>query len=89
MELDSDGVCRKLIDEAIAVWGDNPWYEKSAARALWRKGRLLLEDGKAAEAKDYLRKAMEIRSVIAPDDKRDEKELEEKDWTDLIYLYSR
>ena len=79
----------KLIDEALVAWGDNPWYRPTAARTLWRKGRILRASGKRLEAEKYLQKAMQIRKILDPKDERDEKELVEEDWTRLIFYYSK
>lgn len=83
---DSDS---KLIDDVLEAWGDNPWYRPAAARALWQKGRILRKAGREDEAKKYLQKAMQIRKIIAPHDKRDGKTLSEADWIELIPFYSK
>ncbi|KAI9708157.1 MAG: hypothetical protein M1820_004111 [Bogoriella megaspora] len=79
----------ELLDEAISGFGDQPWYVANKARALWRKGRLLRDTGRGLEAQGLLDEAMRIRHELAPEDKRSEKELDEDDWSKLIYWHSR
>ncbi|KAF2242058.1 hypothetical protein BU26DRAFT_571299 [Trematosphaeria pertusa] len=79
----------KLLDEAIEAYGDIPRYRPTAARALWRKGRLLRETRRHLEAEGFLREAMRVRREIVPEDERGEGELKEEDWDALVDYYSR
>lgn len=85
----SNGPRSKLLDEAIEAYGDIPRYRPTAARALWRKGRLLRETRRHLEAEGFLREAMRVRREIVPEDERGEGELKEEDWDALVDYYSR
>lgn len=78
-----------LLDQCIKIYGDIPWFKPQAARASWKKGKLLLDLGNEIEGKAQLARAMDFRRQIDPKDKREEEDLVDKDWDELVWFYSR
>lgn len=72
--------------------GDNPWLKPSAARAYWKLGRVLQAEGShenGKEALEMLDRAMRLRHEIVPDDHRQEQELIDDDWDDIVQFNHR
>lgn len=63
--------------------------DEEAGREVEDAGREDEDAGREVEAEGYLQKAMQIRKIIAPHDKRDGKTLSDADWTELIPFYSK
>jgi len=83
-------VYRHLLRKCIAFPGDIPWYQPDLARYCWKLGRSLQAFGRdGEEAARLLAKAMCIRKTIAPEDNREEQELQDVDWDNLIYMLYR
>ncbi|KAI0114142.1 hypothetical protein GGR51DRAFT_546784 [Nemania sp. FL0031] len=81
-----------LLRKCVAFAGDVPWYKPEAARANWKLGHTLQAiKGKENEdeARELLKKAMELRHELKPDDRREEPELDDDDWDQLVYYFYR
>lgn len=77
------------LDCAITAFMAGPDREAQAARALWKKGRLLRDLGRDTESRESLEKAMNLRKELAPSDEREVEELGDEDWTTLVFYWSR
>ncbi|KAI0811534.1 hypothetical protein GGR55DRAFT_688616 [Xylaria sp. FL0064] len=81
-----------LLRRCIAFADDIPWYKAEAARANWKLGHTLQAlKGKEneEEAREVLRRAMELHHELDPNDEREEPELNDDDWDKLIYYFYR
>lgn len=57
---------------------------------MWKMGCLLKTAGDQLESDTFFQKAMTIRrQELMPHDDRLAEELQDKDWTDLVYFWSR
>ncbi|KAI1129073.1 hypothetical protein F5Y10DRAFT_277026 [Nemania abortiva] len=81
-----------LLRKCVAFAGNVPWYKPEAARAHWKLGHALQGLGgkeNEEEARELLGKAMGLRHELKPDDEREEPELNDDDWDQLVYYYYR
>jgi hypothetical protein len=68
-----------LPSKCIEVYGDDPIFRPQAARSSWSKGRLLLSKDDKVEANLQLERAMHLRRLSVPGDRRPEEDLAETD----------
>ncbi|KAK7419372.1 hypothetical protein QQX98_003324 [Neonectria punicea] len=83
---------RKLLEKCVSFYGDVPWNKPQSARCLWKLGRTLQVEGgddNETEGSKLLEQAMKLRHELAPDDKREEPELTDQDWDDLVFYFFR
>ncbi|KPM45191.1 hypothetical protein AK830_g1366 [Neonectria ditissima] len=83
---------KELLEKCLPVYGDVPWYKPRSARCIWKLGRTLHAEGgndNKAEGSKLLEKAMKLRRELAPDDKREESELGDQDWDELVFYFFR
>ncbi|KAK0616467.1 hypothetical protein B0T14DRAFT_568067 [Immersiella caudata] len=74
---------------AMRAFGDAPWRKAQTARVLWEKEKVARSDGNAAEGDAFIKRAMEIRKEVVPNDKRLEEQLTYADWDNVVFYYSR
>lgn len=79
----------RLLEQSLKVYGDIRWYQPQASRSAFMKGRLLRDRGNEVEGDAQLEKAMKIRKMIAPGDRRSWDQLSDADFDSLVYYYSR
>jgi tetratricopeptide (TPR) repeat protein len=78
----------EAIEFALPTYTKEYQYPQ-LARALWKKGTLLQRQGEVLKAKEATDKAMKLRKVIAPTDRRPVEELRDQDWDKLCFYYAR
>jgi len=79
----------QLLEQSIKVYRDIRWYKPQAARSSFMKGRLLIAMGNIVEGDAQLKRAMELRREIVPDDHRTVDQLTDQDFDELVWYYSR
>ena len=56
---------------------------------MWKKGCLLKSDGNRLESDELFGTAMKIKHDLTPADARQVEELQDGDWADVIFYWSR
>jgi hypothetical protein len=79
----------QLLEQSIKVYRDIRWYKPQAARSSFMMGRLLKAIGNIVEGDAQLKRAMELRREIVPDDHRTVDQLTDQDFDKLVWYYSR
>lgn len=83
---------RELLEKCYDVFKDPPWNKPEFARVCWKLGHALLAENiqdKVDRAKSLLEHAMSLRRELVPDDDREEIELRDKDWDELVFYVVR
>ncbi|KAI9172710.1 nb-arc and tpr domain containing protein [Paramyrothecium foliicola] len=80
---------REKLEQAIGAFKAAPHREAQAARALWKKGWLLLKQNGERQSKLDFEEAMSLRKMLVPNDTRPVEVLEDEDWTSLVFYWSR
>ncbi|KAG8362497.1 hypothetical protein FVEN_g60 [Fusarium venenatum] len=79
-----------LLRKCVAFPGDVPWYKADLGRYCWKLGRALQASGNSgSETRELLKRSMDIRHDLVPNDDREEDELTDSDWDELIYVLYR
>jgi hypothetical protein len=78
-----------LLEQSLRVYGDIWWFKPQAARSAFMRGRLLKSLGNEVEGKALLKRAMDLRREIVPEDLRTEDQLTDEDFDKAVYYYSR
>ena len=80
---------RDLLDRALGIWGDWPWFKNESARSSFLQGTHLLSTGleKNVEMGNYwVERAKLLRREILPEE--EPKELEIADFDGLVCFWS-
>ncbi|KAJ4345890.1 uncharacterized protein N0V89_012026 [Didymosphaeria variabile] len=83
---------RTLLEKIVSFIGEDKWFKPIAARGYWKLGRTLLREGgddNEDEAQTQIDKAMSLRHEIAPGDDRKERDLNDRDWDNLVFYLFR
>lgn len=80
---------RTLIDQALKVWSTNEQvYKPELARTSFLKARVLFQQGDK-RALELFRDAVRLRTSIPKVKSKPDRDLEEKDFDDLVTFWSR
>ena len=81
---------RKLIDQALKVWRTNkPVYKPELARTSFLKARVLFQQKDDKRASELFKEAVKLRNSIPNVKSKPDRDLEEKDFDNLVTFWSR
>ena len=80
---------RRLLDQALKVYGDRPGYEPERARTLYKKGQLLITLDKGDEAQAVLRSCFNSYRDAVPGNSRTLEELTTADFERPVIFWSK
>ncbi|RDW93966.1 uncharacterized protein DSM5745_01288 [Aspergillus mulundensis] len=84
IRLGQDSDAKKMLERALDIWGDRPWYRNESARSSFLLGTHLVSLGGDDNVKNgniWLKRAKELRRQIRPD--AEDKELVMEDFDEL------
>ena len=80
----------KLIDQALKVWSTNKQvYIPELARTTFLKARVLFQQKEDKSASVLFKEAVKLRNSIQNIKTKPDRELEEKDFDELVTFWSR
>ena len=81
---------RKLIDQALKVWSTNKLvYKPELARTSFLKARVLFQQNDDKRALELFKEAVELRNSVPNAKSKPDRDLEEKDFDNLVTFWSR